>query len=74
MVEEMKKLETNGLNDAVDVHIHVVQAANSVDLQHIHQVFRPQLLIDEADQGITEGIQAVPGVKRTTTCLAVRLG
>jgi DNA-binding Lrp family transcriptional regulator len=30
--------------------------------------------LDKLGTCITEGIQAVPGVKRTTTCLAVRLG
>jgi DNA-binding Lrp family transcriptional regulator len=30
--------------------------------------------LDRLGKCITEGIQAVPGVKRTTTCLAVRLG
>ncbi len=30
--------------------------------------------LDRLGNCITDGIQAVPGVKRTTTCLAVRLG
>ena len=30
--------------------------------------------LDRLGTCITEGIQAIPGVKRTTTCLAVRLG
>jgi DNA-binding Lrp family transcriptional regulator len=30
--------------------------------------------LDRLGNCITEGIQAVSGVKRTTTCLAVRLG
>lgn len=29
--------------------------------------------LDELGEALSEGIQAVPGVKRTTTCLAVRL-
>jgi DNA-binding Lrp family transcriptional regulator len=30
--------------------------------------------LDKLGNAITDGIQSIPGVQRTTTCLAVRLG
>ena len=34
----------------------------------------PTILVDKLGRAITEGIQSLEGVQRTTTCLAVRLG
>ncbi|HEY8819782.1 MAG TPA: Lrp/AsnC ligand binding domain-containing protein [Dehalococcoidia bacterium] len=63
--EQMQRLQHK---DATLVAVDTVTGPFDV----IVQLEAPDL--DKLGNCITEGIQGVPGVKRTTTCLAVRLG